>query len=283
MQRIYVNGEFVDQHQARVSVFDRGFLFADAVYEVTAVVNGQLVDFDGHMQRLQRSCKELALRVPLSADQLHQIHLTLIEQNDLHEGSIYLQLSRGSAGVRDFHFPGPDVEPTLVLFTQQHAIVQHAKLQNGLKVVTWQDIRWQRRDIKTVGLLAACMAKEYARAQQADDVLFVEHGLITEGSSSNCHMVLADNTLVTTPLSHAILPGITRATLLRLCAAEGINVVERSFSPQEAYQAQELFISSATTFVLPVVALNGHTIGGGVPGPVVQRLRERYIRELTSQ
>lgn len=284
MQRIvYVDGQYVEEQDAKVSVFDRGFLFADAVYEVTAVINGKLADFEGHITRLQRSCRELSLQLPVSLDELTRIHQALIEKNQLKEGAIYLQLSRGNAGDRDFHFPGTDVKSTLVLFTQARSIVDNPKAESGLKVITCPDIRWHRRDIKTVSLLAACMAKELAHAQGADDAFLVENGFITEGSSCNCYIVLADGTVVTRHLSNDILHGITRQSLLALAEKDGITLEERPFTPDEAYHASEIFLSSATTFVLPVTSLDGKTIGDGKPGPIAKRLRAIYIEKLQAQ
>ncbi|MCV9879501.1 D-amino-acid transaminase [Brenneria izbisi] len=284
MQRlVYVDGQYVEENEAKVSIFDRGFLFADAVYEVTAVVNGKLAEFDGHIERLQRSCRELSLTLPVTPAELKNIHQAMIEKNNLKEGAIYLQLSRGNAGDRDFYFPPADVKPTLVLFTQARAIIDNPKTETGLRVVTSPDIRWHRRDIKTVGLLAACMAKEYAHSHSADDAFMVENGFITEGSSCNCYIVLHDNTVVTRPLSNDILHGITRHSLLKLAASDDIKLEERLFTPEEAYHATEIFISSATTFVLPVVALDDQIIGDGKPGPVTRRLREIYIDMVNQQ
>ncbi|WJV52609.1 D-amino-acid transaminase [Pectobacteriaceae bacterium CE90] len=284
MQRIvYVDGKFVEEQNATVSIFDRGFLFADAVYEVTSVIHGKLAEFDGHMARLQRSCHELSLPLPMSVDELRNIHRTLIEKNQLQEGGIYLQLSRGNAGDRDFHFPPADVKPTLVLFTQARAIFDNPKAESGLHVVTSPDIRWHRRDIKTVSLLAACLAKEYAHSRHADDAFMVENGFITEGSSCNCYIVLADKTIVTRPLSNDILHGITRQSLLKLVEQDHLSLEERCFTPEEAYHASEIFISSATTFVLPVVSLDDKIIGDGKPGPITRRLREIYIEMVLKQ
>ncbi|SLM62241.1 MULTISPECIES: D-amino-acid transaminase [Dickeya] len=274
---VYLDGQYLAESQAKISIFDRGFLFADAVYEVTSVINGGLVDIDAHLARLQRSCHELSLSLPVSIDKLKTIHQQLIAKNQLHEGAIYLQISRGNAGDRDFYFPSSDIKPTLVLFTQSRPIIAHPKAETGLSVVTCPDIRWHRRDIKTVSLLAASMAKEYAHAHQADDALLVENGFITEGTSCNCYMVQADNTVITRPLNHDILHGITRQSLLRLAEHHHIRIEERPFSPQEARHAQEMFITSATSLVLPVISLDGHTIAEGKPGPITRRLREIYI------
>lgn len=274
---VFVDGHYVEEDKAQVSVFDRGFLFADAVYEVTAVVDSALVEFDGHIEHLQRSCHELSLTLPVTLPELKDIHDILIEKNNLKEGAIYLQLSRGNAGDRDFHYPTADVKPTLVLFTQTKSIIDNPKAETGLRVVTCPDIRWHRRDIKTVSLLAACMAKEYAHYHHADDAFMVENGFVTEGSSCNCYIVLHDRTVVTRPLSNDILHGITRRSLLKLAANNDIRLEERLFTPEEAYHAAEIFISSATTFVLPVVVLDGKSIGDGKPGPITRRLREIYI------
>lgn len=280
---VYVDGHYVDEAEAKVSIFDRGFLFADAVYEVTAVLNHKLVDFDGHLARLQRSCNELSLTLPVSAAQLTAIHAELIKRNNLTEGGIYLQLSRGNAGDRDFAFPSADVKPTLVLFTQDRPVIDSPKVKTGIKVVTMPDIRWHRRDIKTVQLLAPCLAKEYAHAHDADDAFLVENGYITEGSSSNAYIVLADGTVVTRPLSHDILHGITRKALVALAERHGIAIEERLFTPEEASHAVEAFISSATTFVWPVVNIDGKPVGDGKPGPVALKLRDIYVELAKSQ
>ena len=229
-----------------VITFDRGFLFADAVYEVTAVLDGKLVDCAGHLARLQRSCRELDMVLPVGPEQLVAIQQRLVELNQLQEGGIYLQLSRGSSGDRDFGYP-VDAQPTLVLFTQARNLRDAPQARNGIKVVSLPDIRWRRRDIKTVGLLAPCMAKELAHRMGADDAWLVEDGLVTEGSSSNAYIVQADGTLVTRPLSRDILHGITRKALLKLAAEQGVRVEERPFTVAEVLAAREAFISSRIT------------------------------------
>ncbi|MEY8709673.1 D-amino-acid transaminase [Mangrovibacter phragmitis] len=274
---VWLNEDYCPADQARVSVFDRGFLFADGVYEVTAVVNGELLDFHAHMQRLQRSCRALELAFPWAVETLQHIHETLVARNQLQEGSVYLQITRGNPGKRDFHYPDVSVPPTLVVFTQSHNILQDARVERGLSVVTCPDIRWQRCDIKTVSLLAASMAKMAAQAQGADDAVFVTDGLITEASSANCFMVTPGGKLVTRALSQAILPGITRAAILEICQQHHLEIETRAFSPQEACGAREVFITSATTFVMPVTRLDGNLIGDGRPGPVAISLRNAYL------
>lgn len=278
---VYLNGDWLPESQARVSVFDRGFLFADAVYEVTAVVNGRLVDFDGHYARLQRSCRELQLALPVDREALLTIHRRLIADNALLEGGVYLQLTRGNGGDRDFNFPSENVAPTLVLFTQARAVQNPPQAEAGIRVITCPDIRWQRRDIKTVQLLAPSLAKALAHAQGADDALLVEDGYITEGSACNCYLVQNDNTIVTRPLGNSILPGITRQAILRLALEKGLSVEERRFTLDELMQAREVFISSATTFVWPVVSVDGQPVGDGTPGPITRQVRQLYLAALS--
>lgn len=277
MERIvYLDGQFINESEAKVSIFDRGFLFGDAVYEVTAVLDGKLVENEGHMVRLQRSCNELQISLPVTTEEITTIQKSLIEKNNLNEGGIYLQVSRGSAGDRDFGYPS-GIKPTLVLFTQARSLLDTPKAVKGMKVITIEDIRWKRRDIKTVGLLAPCMAKQAAIDAKVDDAWLVEDGYITEGSSNNAYIVTQEGVLVTRPLSNDILHGITRKALLELAEKEKITIEERLFTVAEAYQASEAFVSSATTFVWPVVEIDGRTIGTGAPGQVANKLRQIYI------
>lgn len=274
---VYLNHQFVPKEQAKVSVFDRGFLFADAVYEVTAVIDGQLIDFDGHFQRLQRSCKELALSLSITKEQLIDVHHQLIEKNNLHEGLIYLQITRGTDSSRFFDFPASSVPSTIVAFVQHSTVINHPNAKKGISVVSVEDIRWQRCDIKTVALLAACLAKHHAHQQGADDAILIKDGYITEGSSSNFFIVNHDNEIITRPLSQNILPGITRQAIIQLAQEEGLKITERLFTLDEAKKAKEAFISSATTFIWPVVSIDNEDINQGKVGHLSQRLREIYI------
>ncbi|MEX9941048.1 D-amino-acid transaminase [Providencia rettgeri] len=276
----YVNGQFLPEEDASVSVFDRGFLFADAVYEVTAIINGKLVDFDRHMARLQRSCAELQLSLPYDLAELKQIHLQLVQKNNIEEGLVYLQLTRGNAHQRSFLYPDKQTKPTLVLFAQKTQIVENEKSKYGIKVVIVDDIRWQRCDIKTVALLAASMAKEYAKQQGADDAIFVKNGYITEGSSSNCFIINQQNQIQTRGLNNEILSGITRQAILQLAREQQIDIVEKPFSIDEMLEAKEVFITSATTLVWPVIMANNQFIGEGKPGKLAIRLREIYLQKL---
>ncbi|ANQ19874.1 D-amino-acid transaminase [Vibrio natriegens] len=278
MERIvYLNGTFLAESEAKVSVFDRGFLFADAVYEVTAVLDGKLIDHEGHLARLERSAKELGIKMPVTGEQLMDIQRQLIEKNSLVEGGIYLQLTRGNEGDRDFSY-SDKIEPTLVLFTQSRNLIDSPKAQTGIKVISFNDIRWRRRDIKTTSLLPACLAKQIAHEAGAEDVWLIENGYVTEGGSSNAYIVTQDDVLVTRPLSNDILHGITRASLMALAKELNLTIEERFFTIEEAYQAKEAFISSATTFVWPVVAIDDKPIGSGKPGEIALRLRDIYIK-----
>ncbi|AXT73818.1 D-amino-acid transaminase [Vibrio natriegens] len=278
MERIvYLNGKFLAESEAKVSVFDRGFLFADAVYEVTAVLDGKLIDHEGHLARLERSAKELGIKMPVTGEQLMDIQRQLIEKNSLVEGGIYLQLTRGNEGDRDFSY-SDKIEPTLVLFTQSRNLIDSPKAQTGIKVISFNDIRWRRRDIKTTSLLPACLAKQIAHEAGAEDVWLIENGYVTEGGSSNAYIVTQDDVLVTRPLSNDILHGITRASLMALAKELNLTIEERFFTIEEAYQAKEAFISSATTFVWPVVAIDDKPIGSGKPGEIALRLRDIYIK-----
>jgi len=274
-----MNGQYLPEDQAKVSIFDRGFLMADGVYEVTSVLGGKLIDFDGHAERLKRSLTELGMRMPVSGDDLLAIHRELVAVNGIDEGLVYLQITRGSAGDRDFVYPGADVPPTIVLFTQSKpGLADDPAAKQGIKVISIPDERWGRRDIKTVQLLYPSMGKMMAKAEGKDDAWMVQDGKVTEGTSNNAYIVKG-RTIITRNLSNDILHGITRAAVLRFAREAQMDVEERAFSVDEARSADEAFITSATNFVMPVVELDEQEIGAGTPGPVATRLREIYIEE----
>ena len=274
---VYVNGEYLPETEAKVSVFDRGFLFADAVYEVTSVLGGKLVDFAGHFARLLRSLDALAMDCPVTEGELLEIHRELVDRNSLDEGLIYLQVTRGPAD-RDFVFP-EESKPTIVLFTQAKTLQKTATSTHGIRVISTDDIRWGRRDIKTVQLLAPSLAKMEAKAKGCDDAWMIEDGFVTEGTSNNAYIVTKDGTLVTRNLSNSILHGITRAAVLRLAQEAQIKVEERPFTVEEVKDATEAFMTAASSFVCPVVEIDGAVIGDGKPGAISKRLREIYIDE----
>ncbi|MEO4041741.1 D-amino-acid transaminase [Hoeflea sp. CAU 1731] len=279
MRTVYVNGDYVPEDQAKVSVFDRGFLFADGVYEVTSVLDGKLIDFGGHCRRLRRSLGELDMRLDLSDEDLLAIHRELVARNDIDEGMIYLQVTRGAAD-RDFVFPSEDTPPTVVLFTQKKPLIESALAARGQKVITIEDKRWNRCDIKTVQLLYPSLAKMEAKAKGADDAWLVRDGFVTEGSSNNAYIVTSDGTIVTRDISSLILSGITRQAVLECARDLQMKIEERPFSVEEAENAVEAFSTSASGFVVPAVEIDGKPIGDGKPGPVATSLRSVYIDKM---
>ena len=274
---VYVNGVYVPEEEAKVSIFDRAFLFGDAVYEVTAVLGGRLVDFDGHLARLDRSLKEIGLDARITHEGLREIHAELIATNKVDEGIVYLEISRGPAD-RDFAFP-QSPEPTIVAFTQSRALVDTPYADQGVKVVTIPDIRWKRRDIKSTSMLGQVMGKQEAKLAGAYEAWMVEDGFVTEGTSSTAFILDADGMLRTQPLGPQILHGVTRRAVLRLARQESLRIAERPFAVEEAYQAREAFLTAASAFVLPIIEIDGHKIGGGTPGPVGRAFRQLYIEE----
>lgn len=276
MRQVYVNGAYMPESEARVSIFDRGFLFADGVYEVTLVLEGKLVDFFGHMARLRRSLNELDMPFSLTEENLLDIHRELIERNKVGEGLVYLQVTRGAAD-RDFIFPGKATPNTVVLFTQEKTIVDSPLAARGQHVVTLADLRWRRCDVKTVQLLYPSMAKMQAKAQGADDAWLVKDGFITEGASNNAYIITREGTIVTRNLSADILRGITRDAVL-VCASDlQLWVNERPFTVEEIEDAAEAFSTCATGLVSPVVKINGKPIGGGKPGSITAHMRRIYL------
>ncbi|MEO0829336.1 MAG: D-amino-acid transaminase [Pseudomonadota bacterium] len=276
---VYVNGEYLPETEAKVSIFDRGFLFADGVYEVTSVLDSKLIDFDGHTRRLQRSLDELDMSSPITPTDLLEVHRQLVLRNDLTDGLIYLQITRGAAEDRDFVYPPKDTKPTIVLFTQSKpGLAQSPAAETGIRVISIEDLRWGRRDIKTVQLLYPSMGKMMAKAHGCDDAWMVEDGFVTEGTSNNAYIV-KDGKIITRHLGNEILHGITRAAVLRFAREAQMQVEERAFTIEEAKSADEAFITSASSFVMPVVEIDGETLGSGSPGGISRRLREIYLDE----
>jgi D-alanine transaminase len=272
---VYVNGEYLPEEDAKISIFDRGFLMADGVYEVSSVMDAKLIDYPGHVVRLHRSLDELQMGRPVDDDELLEIHRQLIRRNNLDEGLVYLQITRGAAD-RDFVWP-TDATPSLVMFTQPKAFEDAEGPRVGIKVISQPDLRWHRRDIKTVQLLYSSFAKMQAKAAGADDAWLVEDGFVTEGTSNNAYIVTKGGTIVTRQLSNDILHGITRASVLSLASEAQMKVEERPFTIAEAQDAAEAFITAASTFVCAVVEIDGAQIGEGKPGSVAKRLREIYL------
>jgi D-alanine transaminase len=273
-QIAYVNGSFVPMSEAKVSILDRGFLFADGIYEVAAVLDGKLIDNASHLARLERSVGEIALALPETIDRIQEIQRELVVRNHLVNGMVYLEVTRGADTGRDFAFPKDDVKPTLVMFTSVKDIVNAESARTGIGVITVPDIRWARRDIKSVALLAQVLAKQAAAEAGAGEAWMVEDGKVTEGGSSSCFILTQDDVIVTRHNSSAILPGCTRKAVVALAQERQLRVEERPFTVEEALAAKEAFITSATVFVQAVVTIDGKTVANGRPGPMTDRLRE---------
>jgi D-alanine transaminase len=273
----YVNGRYVGHGDAVVHVEDRGFQFADGVYEFFAVFDGKLADSEGHLARLWRSLSEIRIRPPMSEAALLVVLHETVRRNRVRDGSAYVQITRGTAS-RDHAFPHPDTPPSLVVTAKSVDYArEQAKAAKGIGVVTQPDNRWGRCDIKTVGLLPNALAKQAAREAGAYEAWFVDElGFVTEGASTNAWIVDADGALRTRDTNANILRGITRKTLLDLAAEAGVTVTQRPFTVEEAKHAREAFITAASTLVMPVTAIDGEQVGDGKPGPVGMKLRALY-------
>jgi D-alanine transaminase len=275
-QIAYVNGSFVPIADAKVSILDRGFLFADGIYEVAAVLDGRLVDNASHLARLKRSVAEISLALPETLDRIQEIEKELVARNDLVNGMVYLEVTRGADNGRDFAFP-KGISPTLIMFTTVKDIVNAPSAKTGIGVITVPDLRWTRRDIKSVALLAQVLAKQAAAEAGAGEAWMIEDGKVTEGGSSSAFILTQDDVLVTRQNSSEILPGCTRKAVVALAQERQLRVEERPFTVEEALAAKEAFITSATLFVQSVISIDGKPVAGGKPGPMTDRLREIYI------
>lgn len=278
MSRIaYVNGSYLPHGSAAVHIEDRGYQFADGVYEVCEVKGGRLVDETRHLNRLERSLNELKIASPMSRGALGVVLRETVRRNRVREGLVYMQVTRGVAR-RDHAFPKPGTPPALVITAKSVDMAKgEANAAKGVKVITLPDNRWERVDIKSVGLLPNCLAKQAAREAGAYEAWLVDKdGFVTEGSSTNAWIVTKDGVLVTRYADNGILKGITRTTLFDLCAREGIRIEERQFSVAEAQEARECFLTSATTIVMPIVAIDGRPIGNGAPGSIATGLRSKF-------
>ncbi|MBL0406442.1 D-amino-acid transaminase [Microvirga aerilata] len=273
---VFLNGSFLPLEEAKVPFMDRGFLFGDGVYEGIGVLDGRLIDNEAHLERLERSLSEVRIPNPYTRAEWTSLQGEIVRRNGMQEGFIYFQVTRGVAE-RDFFFP-ENAKPTVAMFTQAKAIVHAPAAEKGIAVVTVPDLRWERRDIKSISLLAQVLAKQAAKEAGAQEAWLVDEGFVTEGGSSSAFIVTPTGSIVVRPLSHAILPGITRKSLLRLSKEGGIALEERRFTVEEAYEAAEAFLTSASNFVLPVVSIDGRPVADGKPGPITRKLRELYLQ-----
>jgi D-alanine transaminase len=277
MRTIYLNGQYMPEVQAKVSVFDRGFLFADAVYEVVSVMDGKLVDFGGHITRLGHSMAQMSIAGAPGHEEWLSICRELVLQNELSEGMIYWQVTRGNPGDRSFFWPAEGTAPTVLAFTQALALAGNPAAETGITVATLPDLRWGRADIKTTQLLYASMMKMEAKALGADDAWLTRDGFVTEGTSQNAHIITKEGVLVTHQLDRRILHGITRAAMMQMTDGLVESVEERPFTVIEAQNAAEAYVTAATALVLPVTQIDGIIIGNGNVGPVTRSLRNAYI------
>lgn len=279
-ESVYINGEYLAKESAKISIFDRGFIFGDGVYEVVPVINSRMADQQYFLDRLKRSLNELQINFCVLDDDLISILNKLIELNQLAEGVVYLQITRGIAD-RDFIFP-VDTPPSIVAFVMNIPIIDTKESAEGISVVSTTDLRWKRRDIKSINLLGQCLAKQDAHSRNAKEGWMVEDGYVTEGVSSSAYIV-KDRRVITRPLSNKILPGVRRRTLLEMRSDKEFEIEERLFTLQEAILADEAFITSATQIVVPVIRLDGQQIGNGAPGVITKKLRQIYINKLMQE
>ena len=278
MSRIVcVNNKFLSEEDAKISIFDRGLLFGDSVYEVTTVINGLLVGWEPHLKRLKRSLKNLGINFLISDQELLTLHKEIVRKNNIDQGLIYMQISRGVCD-RDFLFDN-STEPTLIIFSQKENILTPTNAKNGIKVIFDEDIRWGRRDIKTTQLLAASLCKTKAKKLGKDDAWMIQDGHITEGTSNNAFIINKQNKIITRNLSNDILPGINRSILLKLIEKKKMNFEERPFTISEAENAIEAFVTSASCMVTPVIEINNKIIADGKPGSLTRKLRKVFIEE----
>lgn len=277
---VFLNGEFLPKDKAKISVFDRGFIFGDGIYEVVPVMNGKMVDKIEFWERFKRSLKEIALNFPYKDSEFESILNELIAKNALKEGGVYMQITRGIAS-RDFAFT-KGLKPTIMAFVYAANIQNNEFANNGISVVSVPDIRWKRRDIKSISLLAQCYAKEMALNAGADEGFMVENGKVTEATSASA-FIIKDKTLITKPFSNEILCGIRRQNILNFAYELGLQVEQRAFTMNDVYEADEVFISAASLPILAVVKADGKIIADGKVGEFAQKLRQRYLQKMKNE
>lgn len=278
MRTVWLNGEWVHETEARISVFDRGLLFSQSVYEVAPVIDGKLPTWPRNQARLDNSRRMAAIE---DATDWLPVLTELVRRNAVSEGLVYVQVTGGDSGDRSFLTPAP-LPATRIAYTQAMPLIDDPRVERGLRVILRPDLRWQMRTAKTTQLLYAVLMKEEARAAGVDDALLVENGVITEGTSMNAHIVDARGTFVSHPVDRGVLPGTTRIPILEIAGEMGLTVEERPFTPQELFEAREALVSAAGTLVLPVVEVDGLKIGEGLPGPLTKAIRAAHIARLRS-
>jgi len=274
LETVYLNGDYLPKSSAKISIFDRGLLFSDAVYEVVSVINGNLIDMERHIARLERSLGELSINAFADWSSISE---NLVAENDLREGLVYLQVSRGVMDEREYRWPAPDTAPTIFAFAQSRVLIENPMVDCGMRIITRPDLRWQRCDIKTTQLLYASLMKMEAMAAGVDDVWMMQGDMISEGTSQNAHIISEDGVLISHQLDRSILPGVTRIEMLAQASSMELTVEERAFSIDEAKNAVEAFVTSSTLLIMPVVEIDGHQIGDGQPGERTGKIRQNYL------
>lgn len=277
MRTVWLNGDWVPAEEARISVFDRGLLFGQSVYEVAPVVGGRITNWPYHVARLGNSLA--AAGIVDDTDWL-AVLVELVERNGMDEGRAYLQVTAGSSGDRDFLLPDQRPAPNRIASVQPVALIDNPKAEAGLRIVLRPDMRWGLRSAKTTQLLYAILMKEEAKAAGVDDAWLVENGVVTEATSQNAYIINARGVVISHPVDHGVLPGITRISVMAIAQDMGLAVKERPFTPDELFMSREAFVSAAGSLVLPVVEVDGRPIGDGCPGDRTREIRERYIARL---
>lgn len=277
MRTVWLNDEWLAESEAKVSIFDRGLTFGQSVYEVAPVIDGRIANWHRHAARLANS-----LKVAMIADETDwpSVLAELVRRNGLEEGRVYLQVTAGSNGDRDFALPSPPVAATRMAYTQPAMMLADPRAETGLRIILRPDLRWKLRSAKTTQLLYAVIMKEEARLAGVDDAWLVEQGMVTEATSQNAHIIDARGVMVSHPVDHGVLPGVTRISVVEIARELGLTIEERPFSPDELFAAREAFVSAAGSLVLPVIEADGRSIGDGLPGPLTAAIRKRYIAML---
>ncbi|EAK0812025.1 D-amino acid aminotransferase [Campylobacter lari] len=280
MEIVFLNDEFIKASEAKVSIFDRGFIFGDGIYEVVPVVNAKIADKEEFWERFERSLAQIDLQIPYTKEEFENILKQLIIKNSLKEGGLYMQITRGVASRNFALLKG--LKPTIMAFAFECKVIGHEFAKNGVSVISTADLRWKRRDIKSISLLAQCLAKEEAVKAKVFEAFMVENALVTEASSSSA-FIIKDKTLITKPFSNEILPGIRRKNILKFAKELDLKVDQRAFSVKEVYEADEVFISAATFLILGVIKADSKVINDGKVGFYTQKLREKYVEKIQKE
>lgn len=277
---VFLNDEFMKANEAKISIFDRGFIFGDGIYEVVPVVNAKMADKEEFWERFERSLAQIELEFPYTKEEFEDVLKQLIAKNSLKEGGLYMQVSRGVASRNFALLKG--LKPTIMAFAFECKVIEHEFVKSGVSVISTADLRWKRRDIKSISLLAQCLAKEEAVKAKVFEAFMIENALVTEASSSSV-FIIKDKTLITKPFSNEILPGIRRKNILKFAKELDLKIDQRAFSMKEVYEADEVFICAATFLILGVIKADSKIINDGKIGFYTQKLREKYVEKIQKE